>query len=158
MGNHGVAGGYPQNAGVLVVLVWWTGSFFNIMMLSYQIRNSYYKDKAVVRWCCLYNGNSYSLYDGIFILNSQMPYMSCSELKRGIGHQCDSSEMATRGTCLLWDSRSYETCMVMTLQSLYRQTSNIRHTKSENLNVSRLVLQLSLRNLLKPGVKSRMKM
>ena len=41
--------------------------------------------------------------------------------------------------------------------SEYRQVSNIRHTKSQNLNVSCLVLQLSLRNLLKPGVKSRMK-
>ena len=34
----------------------------------------------------------------------------------------------------------------------------VGHTKSQNLNVSRLVLQLSLRNLLKPGVQSRMKM
>ena len=40
----------------------------------------------------------------------------------------------------------------------YRPISNISRTKSQNLNVSRLVLQLSLRNRLKPGVKSRMKM
>ena len=40
----------------------------------------------------------------------------------------------------------------------YRQTSNISCTKSLNLNVSCLVLQLSLPNPLKPGVKSRMKM
>ena len=40
----------------------------------------------------------------------------------------------------------------------YRQTSNTSRTKSQNVNVSRLVLQLSLRNLLKPGVESRMKM
>ena len=39
-----------------------------------------------------------------------------------------------------------------------RQTSNIRRTKSPNLNVSRLVLQLSLRSLFKPGVKSQIKM
>ena len=39
----------------------------------------------------------------------------------------------------------------------YHQISNIRGTKSHNLNVSRLVLPLSLRNLLKPGVKSRTK-
>ena len=38
-----------------------------------------------------------------------------------------------------------------------RQTSNISHTKSQNLNASRLVLHLSLPNPLKPGVKSRMK-
>ena len=36
---------------------------------------------------------------------------------------------------------------------IYCQTSNIRHTSSQNLKVSRLVLQLSLPNLLKPGVK-----
>ena len=40
----------------------------------------------------------------------------------------------------------------------YCQVSNIRRTKSLNLNVSCLVLQLSLHNLLKSGVKSRMKM
>ena len=37
-------------------------------------------------------------------------------------------------------------------------TSNIRCTKSQNLNVSRFVLQLSLPNSLKPSVKSRIKM
>ena len=40
----------------------------------------------------------------------------------------------------------------------YCQTSGIRYTKSQNLNVSHLILQLSLPNPLKPGVKSRMKM
>ena len=39
-----------------------------------------------------------------------------------------------------------------------RKISNTRRTKSQNLNVSRLVLQLSLLNPMKPGVKSRMKM
>ena len=33
-----------------------------------------------------------------------------------------------------------------------------RHTKSQHLNVSRLILQLSLRNPPKPNVKLRMKM
>ena len=33
---------------------------------------------------------------------------------------------------------------------MYRQTSNIRRTKSQNLNISRLVLQSSLPNPLKP--------
>ena len=39
-----------------------------------------------------------------------------------------------------------------------RKISNIRCTKSKKLNVSRLVLQLSMPNSLRPGVKSRMKM
>ena len=43
-------------------------------------------------------------------------------------------------------------------EKTYRQTSNISCTKLPNLNVSRLVLQLSLQNTLKPCVKSRMKM
>ena len=43
-------------------------------------------------------------------------------------------------------------------RDVHRQTYNIRGTESHNLNVSRLVLQLSLSNPLKPGVKSTMKM
>ena len=35
-----------------------------------------------------------------------------------------------------------------------RQSSNTRHTKYQNLNVSRLIFQLSLFNPLKPGLKS----
>ena len=38
------------------------------------------------------------------------------------------------------------------------KVSSISCTKSEHLNVSHLVLQLSFPNPLKPGVKSRMKM
>ena len=34
-----------------------------------------------------------------------------------------------------------------------RKISNISRTKSQNLNVSRLGLQLSLRNIFKPSVK-----
>ena len=41
---------------------------------------------------------------------------------------------------------------------IYRKISNIRRTKTRNLNVYRLVLQLSLPNPMKPGVKSRIKM
>ena len=40
----------------------------------------------------------------------------------------------------------------------YRQVSNMSRTKFQNWNASLLVLQLSLLNPLKPGVKSRMKM
>ena len=40
----------------------------------------------------------------------------------------------------------------------YRKISNIRRTKSPNLIVPRLVLQFSLLNPMKPGVRSRMKM
>ena len=40
----------------------------------------------------------------------------------------------------------------------YHKTSGISRTKSQNLNVSCVLLQLSLLNPLKPGVKLRMKM
>ena len=40
----------------------------------------------------------------------------------------------------------------------YRKTSCISRTKYQNLNVSHLILQLSLPDPLKPGVKSSMKM
>ena len=43
-------------------------------------------------------------------------------------------------------------------KNIYRKISGIRRTKSQNLNVLRFALQLSLPNLIKPGVKSIMKM
>ena len=48
--------------------------------------------------------------------------------------------------------------MYITSQEIHRQVSNIRHSEFKILNVSRLGLQLSVRNILKPGVKPRMKM
>ena len=42
--------------------------------------------------------------------------------------------------------------------SIYRQIADIRGIKCQHLNASRLALQLSLRNILKPAVKSRMTM
>ena len=44
------------------------------------------------------------------------------------------------------------------LKNAYRQVSNIRCTKFQNLSVSRFVLQVSLPTPLKPGAKLRMKM
>ena len=44
------------------------------------------------------------------------------------------------------------------MKYLYRKISNIIRTNSQNVNDSCLVLQLSLPNPVKPGVKSRMKM
>ena len=40
----------------------------------------------------------------------------------------------------------------------YRKVSDIRRTKFQNLSDSRAALQMSLPNLLKPCIKSRMKM
>ena len=68
----------------------------------------------------------------------------CSVRRRRIRHK------STNPTCTKAQLR-YDYVM-------YCQISNIRCTKSQNLNVSGLVLQLSSCDLLKPGVKSRMKM
>ena len=59
---------------------------------------------------------------------------------------------------LMWklDAAALDKCLC--LYENYRKLSNIRRSKSQNLNVSRLGLQLSLRNILKPNVKWRMKM
>ena len=55
-------------------------------------------------------------------------------------------------------SFSLDSVKIWLTTTTYRQVSNIRRVTSQNLDVSCLVLQLSSRNLLKPGVKSRMKM
>ena len=47
---------------------------------------------------------------------------------------------------------------VIACHHMYHKISNIRRTKSPNLNVSRLVVQLSSPNPMKPAVQSRMKM
>ena len=52
---------------------------------------------------------------------------------------------------------SYLHCMLFE-ENKYRKISNMRCTKSQNLNDSCLILQLFLPNPFKPGVKSRMKM
>ena len=49
-------------------------------------------------------------------------------------------------------------CLWISVISYYRQISNLSRTKSQKLNVFRLVLQLFVPNAMKPGVKSRMKM
>ena len=62
-------------------------------------------------------------------------------------HLKTTTSLQTSGTNDFWYSIS-----------TYGQISNIRHTSSQTLHVSRLVLQLSLPNPLNPGIKSGMKM
>ena len=54
--------------------------------------------------------------------------------------------------------RKHEVTFWNAMFSSYRKISNISRTESSTLTVSRLVLQLSFPNPMKPGVKSRMKM
>ena len=46
----------------------------------------------------------------------------------------------------------------MIQHNIYRQISDIRGTNTQNLNVSHLVLQLSLPKFFMPDIKSRMEM
>ena len=46
----------------------------------------------------------------------------------------------------------------ISFENYYRETSSLSRTKSQNLNVSCILLQLSSLNPLKPCVKLRMKM
>ena len=74
-------------------------------------------------------------------------------------HSANSSfTCLVRGPCKplqryfhLWDNYHYSATETYTMKPLFKTT------KSQNLNVSRPVLQLSLPNPLKPGVKSKMK-
>ena len=57
-----------------------------------------------------------------------------------------------------WNVYAGELNQMPKRKSLYRKTSGISHTKSQNLNVSCIVWQLFSIYPLKPGVKLRMKM
>ena len=62
-------------------------------------------------------------------------------------------------TCLFYlISIVHAAYQAFTLFETYRKISNISRTNFQNLNVSHLVLQLSLPNPLKPGVKLRLEM
>ena len=80
----------------------------------------------------------------------------------GLGWQIHSTTHGTPNTAVtgilhfkLQHQHAITDGMLVLNLEMYHQTSNISHTNSPNLNLSHLVLQLSLPN---PGVKSRMKM
>ena len=61
--------------------------------------------------------------------------------------------------CLLWNKKWHiHAGPAQMSRRKYRKISNIRRTKSQNLNVSLLGMHVSLRNILKPRVEWRMKM
>ena len=80
-------------------------------------------------------------YDVFFLTNGWANDRDAGDLRRH-GTYYDVIVMCVfLATCQDW-----RLCM-------YRKISNIRRTEFQNLNASHLVLQLSLPNLLKPGVK-----
>ena len=93
-----------------------------------------------------------------------------SELQKPVVFHCQEITWTANILYILWEIISMSRVMDLLPGYLYyrliatqhkgeyRKISNISRTKSPNLNVSRLVLQLSLLNPLNTGVKSRMKM
>ena len=78
----------------------------------------------------------------------QLSWHHCCQYASKVVDQYDSFEPISHSFEISWD------LVIRT----YRKTSSISRTKPQNLNVSHLVLQLSLPNSLKPNVKLRMKM
>ena len=102
------------------------------------------------------------LYDAIWCHWATMScYVQFALNIPSIGHV---TLVAIAGTTILVPCLTFESQQVIQrrgsslVKKMYRKISNIRRTKSQNLNVSRLVLQLFSPNPMKPGVKSRMKM
>ena len=60
--------------------------------------------------------------------------------------------------CIILEMENFNNKWTKREKTGYRKVSNIRRTKFQNISDSRPVLQLSLSNLLKPYIKSRMKM
>ena len=71
---------------------------------------------------------------------------------------CLSDLFAVREQCHLYNRYFPRHTQVLTNSVVIRKTSSISRTKYQNLNVSHIVLQLSLPNPLKPNVQLRMKM
>ena len=102
------------------------------------------------------------VYCVISMLGASSVFMSCWLIWK----LCGWSWVLLLPSTLLWLS-FLEWLKLLTLGDLvvpygvidhYRKISNIRCTKIQNLNVSGIGLQLSLRNILKPSVKWKMKM
>ena len=103
--------------------------------------------------------------------NVLVPYPTIHQSEQKCVHFCSEWCIVGYGKDALWDWWDFLWNVMIIFEVLpqsaagtpvkyehYCKISNISHTKSQHLNYSHLVLQLSLSNPLKPGVKSRMKM
>ena len=66
-------------------------------------------------------------------------------------------QVVCRHSQAVWKKGMLVRCLMQRLD-FYEQTTILSSTKYQNLNVSGIVLQMSMPNPLKPGVKWRMKM
>ena len=112
--------------------------------------------------------NGFSSQPASKIRNVSMPWSYPTEwfpdLKSWSSQQVSKStqrQICVDGLSSDWVMDCVCRCLVVFFcdtNDIYCQISNISRTKSQNLHISRLVLQLSLPNSLKPGVKWKMKM
>ena len=85
-----------------------------------------------------------SRYYGITVMAGTFDIPDCSTLqKTGLFQDTKYSKSH--------EMKQFGFLRCVSMKNKYRQTSNINHTKSQNVNVSRPVLWLSLSNPMKPG-------
>ena len=114
----------------------------------------------------------------VLFRNCSMPFVARQESNKIIHHTLVSSMITFLGRVFIpnqkipinWNyslaagNQNTRSMMILAVWSSssclinYRKTSSISRTKSQNINVSCILLQLSSLNPLKPGVELRMKM
>ena len=121
-------------------------------MSSYQYRKSHCGDKTILWPSYLHNGISYTgKMTSLYWIRAQDSILVPVWVRYGMSFVspkfdlCSVTAVLHTVLCL---------CLIMSL-IYYHQTSNIRHNKSQNLNVSRLVVELSLLDPMKPVVKNK---
>ena len=105
---------------------------------------------SVAIWSMVFQYLLFSLqhYDAIMKYVSQGPMMVDVHMHRPL----TNSRNFMDALLAFWPG--LQVSDLMKTNQIYRPNSNIRYNKSPNLNVSCLILQLSLLNPLKPGIKS----
>ena len=106
-----------------VNIMTYAGGWFNIKMPSYQYRKSHCGDKTILRPSYLHNGTPYTgkMMTSLYWIRGLVLFVARS-----------SVAVVFTGMSLSSQRKVFNN----------RQTTSIRHTHSQNLNFSRLVLQL----------------
>ena len=116
-----------------------------------NFNNSFYHEICTIPSCGLsYDHLLHHSYHSLPILFIVLTFCDCPRATELTLKKLKKSNSNSNLDYFIY-ARYIERC-----NTTYRQTSNVKRIKSQNVNVSRLVLQLSFRIPLKPCVKSRM--
>ena len=145
-GNSLVTGEFPSHRPV----TWSFDGFFDLRLnkwLSKQLRCQWFEMPSCSLWChCNVS----------FALNQSLsPIVICYWAVLPLSFRITSLQLRA---ILPMPDRLIASATSLKGIDKYPQTTNIKCTRSQNLNDPHLILQLSLPNSLKPGVKLRMKM